>query len=102
MPLRFTARAIAALAALCFSAAHAQVPERTIDEIKTEAQARAERGAYPMGGLDPADVRDALSRIKTRDRDEWAAGFGAVAARYMAQAQAASDPALAAAQYQRA
>src|ERR1700757_4450885 len=27
--------------------------ERTIEEIKVEAQARAERGAYPLIGLDP-------------------------------------------------
>ena len=32
------------------------VRERTIEEIKTEAQARAERGGYPLIGLDPADV----------------------------------------------
>ncbi|HEX4328904.1 MAG TPA: alpha/beta hydrolase [Burkholderiales bacterium] len=106
MPLPFPgrafARAVALTAALCFSAAHAQVPERSIDEIKVEAQARAERGAYPMGGLDPADVRDALSRIKTRERDDWAAGFGAVAGKYMAQAQAAKTPAEAAANYKRA
>jgi esterase/lipase len=103
MPLRLRGRALAALAAvLCFSAAHAQVPERTIDEIKVEAQARAERGAYPLGGLDPADVRDALARIHTRERDDWAAGWGAVADKYMAQARAAATPAEAGALYKRA
>jgi esterase FrsA len=56
--------------------------ERTIEEIKVEAQERAERGAYPLIGLDPADVREALGRIKTRDRDEWAAAWSAVADRY--------------------
>jgi esterase FrsA len=56
--------------------------ERTIEEIKVEAQERAERGAYPLIGLDPADVREALARIKTRDRDEWAAAWSAVAGRY--------------------
>jgi esterase FrsA len=51
------------------AAAFAQAPrERTIEEIKIEAQARAERGGYPMIGLDPSDVREALSNIKTRDR----------------------------------
>src|ERR1700751_981283 len=58
------------------------VPERTIDEIKVEAKARAERGNYPMIGLDPDDVRDALARIKTRDPDEWASGWCEVADRY--------------------
>lgn len=88
--------------ALTLAAAQAQVPERTIEEIKVEAQARAERGAYPLGGLDPADVRDALARIRTRERDDWAAGWGAVADKYMAQAQAASNPKDAAENYKRA
>src|SRR3954466_15208682 len=80
------------LAALLLPAsAVAQAPERTIDEIKAEAQARAERRNYPLIGLDPADVRDALAGIKTRDADEWAANWGAVADRYIAKAEAASS-----------
>ena len=47
-------------------ASRAEVPERTIDEIKAEALARAQRGAYPLGGLDPEDVAEALSLINTR------------------------------------
>jgi esterase/lipase len=79
------------LAALLLPApAMAQVAqERTIDEIKVESQARAERRNYPLIGLDPADVRDALAGIKTRDGDEWAANWGAVADRYIAKAEAA-------------
>jgi esterase FrsA len=65
--------------------------ERTIDEIKIEAQARAERKNYPLIGLDPADVRDALAGIKTRDADEWAANWSAVADRYVAKAEAATS-----------
>ena len=53
--------------------------ERTINEIKVEAQARAERGAYPLIGLDPNDVREALAPIETRDADEWASAWSAVA-----------------------
>jgi pimeloyl-ACP methyl ester carboxylesterase len=71
----------------------AQVPERTIDEIKVETQARAERGAYPLGGLAPADVRDALAQISTRDRDDWARGWSNVANRYLAAAGKATDDA---------
>jgi nitroreductase len=52
--------------------------ERTVEEIKVEAQERAERGAYPLIGLDPAEVREALGHIKTRDPDEWAAAWSAV------------------------
>lgn len=61
----------------------AQVPERTIEEIKVETQARADKGAYPVIGLQPSDVREALAMIGTRDRDEWARAFSSVAQRYL-------------------
>jgi cephalosporin-C deacetylase-like acetyl esterase len=79
-------------------------PERTFDEIKTEALKRAENGMYPLIGLDPADVREAFAAIKTLDNDEWAAGFSAVADRYIAQAKAleAADPVRASATYVKA
>src|SRR6202165_1045173 len=81
-----------------------QRPERTIDEIKVEAIHRAEVGQYPLVGLDPADVGEAFGSIKTRDKDEWAAAFMAVADRYMAEAKAleAKDPVKANADYIRA
>ena len=70
----------------------AQIPERTIAEIKVETQARAERGAYPLGGLAAADVREALAEINTRDRDDWASGWSKVANRYLeAAAKATTD-----------
>src|SRR5882672_2097036 len=62
---------------------------RTLEELKAETQARADRNAYPLTGLKPADVRDALARINTLDRDEWAAAWSAVAARHEANAKAA-------------
>jgi esterase FrsA len=83
---------------------YAQQKERTLDEIKTEALKRAENGMYPLIGLDPGDVREAFASIKTTDNDEWAAGFSAVADRYMNEAKAlqASDPAKSNADYIRA
>lgn len=95
------------LTAACITAAAgapalAQVPERTIDEIRIEAQGRAERGNYPLIGLDPADVRDALSDIHSRDPDEWAASWDRVADRYMADANASPDAARKDADYVRA
>jgi pimeloyl-ACP methyl ester carboxylesterase len=72
------------------SAAAQPAPERTIEEIKVETQARAERGAYPVIGLDPGDVREALSTIKTRDPDEWAAAWSGVADRYYRTAESLS------------
>ena len=79
-------------------------PERTMDEIKTEAIRRAENGMYPLIGLDPTDVREAFASIKTRDKDEWAAAFMSVAQRYMNEAKKveATDPRRANADYIRA
>lgn len=71
---------------------NAQVTERTIEELKTETQFRAEKGAYPMGGVSPDDAREALSKINTRERDDWAAGWSSVADKYMAQAKSANNP----------
>jgi esterase FrsA len=78
--------------------------ERTLEEIKAEAIHRAENGMYPLIGLDPSDVREAFASIRTRDKDEWAAGFMAVADRYMAEAKslAATAPEKANADYIRA
>jgi pimeloyl-ACP methyl ester carboxylesterase len=71
----------AALLILAAAAFSRQRPERTIDEIRTEAIQRAENGMYPLIGLDPGDVREAFRSIHTKDKDEWAAAFMAVADR---------------------
>ena len=92
---------VAPLSNFCFSQ---QRPERTIEEIETEAVHRAEVGQYPLIGLDPADIKDAFTSIRTRDKDEWAAGFMRVADRYMNEAKVLekTDPAKANADYIRA
>src|SRR5258708_6259544 len=74
------------------AAASAQTADRTIDEIKAETLARAQTGAYPALGIQPGDAADALGRLSTRDPDEWAAAWSAVADVYMAKARAASEP----------
>ncbi|MGB8831816.1 MAG: alpha/beta hydrolase [Candidatus Sulfotelmatobacter sp.] len=78
--------------------------ERNIEEIKTEAVRRAEVGQYPLIGLDPADIREAVQSIHTKDKDEWAAAFMGVGDRYMKEAQALekTEPAKANADYIRA
>ncbi len=78
--------------------------ERTLDEIKAEAIHRAENGMYPLIGLDPGDVREALASVKTRDKDEWAAAFMGVADRYFNEAKSLekTDPGKANADYIRA
>ena len=91
--MKFIVSAVALSVLLGANIAYAQgAPDRTIEEIKIEAQARAERGAYPLIGLDPNDVREALSHINTRDRDEWAAAWSAVADRYYKAAETAASP----------
>jgi esterase FrsA len=104
---RQTARyaALAIIAGFTLSiACLAQRAERTIDEIKVEAVHRAEVGQYPLIGLDPKDVSEALATVHTRDKDEWAAGFMGVADRYMNEAKSLekTDPAKANADYIRA
>jgi len=87
---------------LTAGAAAAQIaPERTLDELKLEVQARADRNAYPVSGLKPADVREALAAIRSLDRDEWAAAWSTIGDRYMAAAkqQEAGDKAAAAKTY---
>jgi esterase FrsA len=77
--------------------------DRTLQEIKEESIERAERGGYPLIGLDPADVREAFKSINTLDKDEWAAAWIAIGDRYYARAQAAApNPAEASTNYLRA
>ena len=78
--------------------------ERTLDEIKSEALKRAQNGGYPLIGLDPGDVAEAFASIKTRDKDEWAAAFMAVADKYMTAAKSleSTDPSKADTNYVRA
>ncbi len=56
---------------------------RTLEELKAEAQARADRNGYPLAGLVPSEVREALSNVHSLDRDEWAAAWSAIGDRYV-------------------
>src|SRR5882672_9594196 len=58
---------------------------RTLEELKAETQARADRNAYPLIGLKADEVREALGRLKSLDRDEWAASWSQIGDRYMAR-----------------
>jgi esterase FrsA len=84
----WTALGVVALSALAIAPAEAQVPpQRSLEELKAEAQDRAERNAYPLIGLKPEEVREALGRLKSLDRDEWAASWSVIGDRYMAKAK---------------
>jgi pimeloyl-ACP methyl ester carboxylesterase len=94
-----------ALAALAAGAANAQtaVP-RTLDELKHEVQLRAERKVYPVAGLDPLEVREALGNLNSLERDEWAAVWSAIGDRHvgLAKTLAAGDKRAASRQYREA
>jgi len=42
---------------------------RTLPELKADVEERADRHAYPVSELEPAEVREALGNLKTLDRD---------------------------------
>jgi pimeloyl-ACP methyl ester carboxylesterase len=68
---------------------------RTLPELKADVQERADRHAYPVSELEPAEVKEALGNLKTLDRDEWANAWSAIGDRHMEAAKkaGASDPA---------
>jgi esterase FrsA len=74
----------AAIAAFAAATVHGQ-SGRTLEEVKVEAQARADRNGYPLIGLKPDEVREALQRLHSLDRDEWAASWSEIGDRYMAK-----------------
>jgi dienelactone hydrolase len=74
----------------------ASAQQRTLDELKIEVQARAERQTYPCEGLKSDDVRQALAQLKSVAPDDWAAAWSSLGDRYMQKASAEkSSPALA-------
>lgn len=92
-PLRTLRSVLFLLLAAGAIAAGAQqiAPPRTWQELKEETQARADRGAYPLSGLDKQEVREALSHIGSLDRDEWAAAFSTIAQRHVTAGAAAES-----------
>src|SRR5258706_432420 len=64
------------------SAAAQMAPTRTWEQLKEETQRRVDKNLGPVGGLKSEDAREATSNIHSLDRDEWAAGWSAIAERY--------------------
>lgn len=98
--IRTAARALALFAFAGVAFAQSGGP-RTLPELKADVQERANRHAYPVSELDPAEVREALASLKTLDRDEWASAWSAIGDRHMALAKKAgsSDPVTASKHY---
>lgn len=75
--LRLAGFLVLGAAAVCCEA-----QERTLEELKAEAQKRADHNAYPFIGLSPDDVHEALSHINGLEPDEWAGSWSAIGDRY--------------------
>lgn len=93
--------ASAALLAYAAQATAQIAPERTLEELKSEIQARADRKAYPVANLDAAEVREVLATLRTKDRDEWATAWSVMGERHRKRADAlrSTDAAAARAAY---
>jgi len=70
-------------------------PERTWPELKAAIQDRVKRQAYPLTGYQVPEVEEILSRIQSRDPEEWARAWSLTAEKHLAAAEAArtGDPA---------
>lgn len=68
---------------------------QTLEEFKAEVQMRAERGIYPVIGLKPDDVREALAHLASLSCDGWADVWMAVGDQYLQKARGefAAEPA---------
>jgi len=83
--MKLSYKLAAAIAAAAIALPAAAQSGRNLEELKAETQARADRNAYPLIGLKPDEVREALGRLKSMDRDEWAASWSQIGDRYMAR-----------------
>src|SRR5258705_2948459 len=76
---------------------------RDLNELKQEAQRRADRNLPPVGGVSSADMREALAGLDSLEPDAWAAAFSRIGDRYVEKAKAqASAPREAAENYKHA
>ena len=70
-----------------------------LEQLKAISQARADKQFYPFIGMDPNEVREALSHVNSLDPKEWAAAWSTIGDKYAQKArdeekqspQAASD-----------
>lgn len=92
------------LAVFSFAAVAQSTGPRDLAELKQEAQRRADRNLPPLGGVSPADVREALAGLASLEPDAWAAAFTRIGDRHFekARAQQASAPREAAESYKHA
>src|SRR5262245_39625171 len=61
---------------------------RGLEELKQEAQRRADHRLPPVGNVKSEDMREALAGLNSLEPDAWAAAFSRIGDRYAAQARA--------------
>ncbi len=84
---------------------YAQIaPPRTLEQLKTEIQERANRGAYPVAELKASDVEKALKNLNSLSHDDWALAWMPIGDHYINEARSleAKDKSAAAQAYQQA
>ena len=62
--------------------------DESLAKFRAMIQGRAERGQYPIPGMNPNDAREALARLKRLDKDDWATTWMEQGDKYMATASA--------------
>ena len=100
MMKKLTGRGVLFASALFAGSALAQVstpvsepaPDQALVELRHDVQERADHQAYPIAGIDAAQVREVLSGLKSVDPDEWARAWAVMGQRNIDAAGAASDP----------
>jgi pimeloyl-ACP methyl ester carboxylesterase len=60
---------------------------RDLNELKQEAQRRADRNLPPVGGVKSEDMREALAGLNSLEPDAWAAAFSRIGDRYAEKAR---------------
>ena len=65
--------------------------DESLAKFRAMIQARADRGQYPIPGMNPNDAREALARLKRLDKDDWATTWMEQGDKYMTAASAAGS-----------
>ena len=78
-------------APLCAQTTAPDSQDESLAKFRAMIQARADRGQYPIPGMNPNDAREALARLKRLDKDDWATTWMEQGDKYMTAASAAGS-----------
>jgi acetyl esterase/lipase len=89
----FACAALFAATAALAQQGSAPPPAQALAALRADVQGRADHQAYPITGIDRADVRSVLAGLKSTEPEEWAAAWAAMGAHHADAAKSASDAA---------